>query len=354
MAPPGWIAVQPTGLASAILGVTLTFSILCTVVMVLRVYTRIRMSNFALEDWLMCVGYVINMAHNAVISYGTFTGLGSHDDEIPGGATGATYMEGIKSVFLWQIFFLSGFVFIKCSICLTLLRIAVIKWHRITFWILIVISILSALVVDIYVLIQCRPIERTWGEKPGTCIPIVVSVAITFVISAFNIITDVTTALLPFLMLKRAQMARRKKLTVIAILSLGVLASIATIARLPFGTAYFATKDYLVGLGDIILWTVVECDLALIAGSLPMLAPLFRGLNKGSTGDAYKRSTELGSMGHTSRKGYTRQEDDPSESSHKSESMRGIMVKQDHVLIHEDNIDGQELSVPSYSARTYV
>ncbi|KAI0597247.1 hypothetical protein F4775DRAFT_263937 [Biscogniauxia sp. FL1348] len=352
MAPPGWHAIQPTGLAAATLGVAVSFSILCTIVIVLRVYVRVRMGNFGLEDWLMCIGYVINMAHNAIISYGTFTGIGTPDDHIPGGATGVIYMEGAKTVFLWQVFFLSGFVFIKSSICLTLLRIAVIKWHRITFWTLIIISVVSTLVVDIYILLQCQPIERTWGEKPGTCIPIIVSVIITFIISGLNIITDVTTALLPFLMLKKAQMARRKKLSVIAVLSLGVLASIATLCRLPFGTAYFAPKDYLVGLGDIILWTVVECDLALIAGSLPMLAPLLR--NKGKPNDSYKRSTELATMGHTNRKGYTRQEDDALGNDHKSESMRGIMVKQDRVLVHEDNVDGLDLSTPSYSARTYV
>lgn len=36
------------------------------------------------------------MVHNSVICYGTFTGLGSPDDKIPGGTTGVIYMEGIK------------------------------------------------------------------------------------------------------------------------------------------------------------------------------------------------------------------------------------------------------------------
>lgn len=208
------------------------------------------------------------MVHNAVISYGTFTGLGTPDDKIPGGPTGVIWMEGAKvclsficrdynletasdhhllhqSVFLWQIFFLSGFVWIKCSICLTLLRIAVIKWHRITLWTLIGITVVSTIFVDIYILVQCRPIERTWGEKPGTCLPNTITVAITFVISAFNLITDVTTAVLPFLMLRKVQMTRKRKTAIIMVLSLGVMASIATIARLPFGTAYFAKTDYL-------------------------------------------------------------------------------------------------------------
>lgn len=34
-------------------------------------------------------------------------------------------------------------------------------------------------------------------------------------------------------------------------------------------------------IGHIILWTIVECDLALIAGSLPMLRILFKSI-KGS------------------------------------------------------------------------
>lgn len=40
-------------------------------------------------------------------------------------------------------------------------------------------------------------------------------------------------------------MSRKRKTAIIMVLSLGVMASIATIARLPFGTAYFAKKDYL-------------------------------------------------------------------------------------------------------------
>ncbi|KAJ9254433.1 hypothetical protein DTO271D3_3850 [Paecilomyces variotii] len=294
------------------------------------------------------------MVHNAVISYGTFTGLGSPDERIPGGATGVIWMEGAKSVFLWQIFFLSGFVWIKCSICLTLLRIAVIRWHRITLWTLIGITVISTVFVDIYILLQCRPIERTWGEKPGTCLPNTITVVITFVISAFNLLTDVTTAVLPFLMLRKVQMSRRRKTAIIMVLSLGVMASIATIARLPFGTAYFAKKDYLVGIGDIILWTIVECDLALIAGSLPMLRALVKGLNsKGTTNGYYVQSSELNPI---SRKGYLLQNDTSvrTTSHGRSESIEGIMVKKDHIIIHENRSqEGQEFE-GTYQTQTYV
>jgi hypothetical protein len=152
---------------------------------------------------------------------------------------------------LWQVFFLSGFVFIKVSICLTLLRIAVVKWHRTTLWVLIIISVVSTIFVDFYVLLQCQPIAATWGEVKGTCLSSTITVSITFIISAFNLVTDVLTSLLPFLMLKGVQMTKQKKTAIISILSLGVLASIATIARLPFAQAYFATSNYL-GMSSIL------------------------------------------------------------------------------------------------------
>lgn len=57
------------------------------------------------------------------------------------------------------------------------------------------------------------------------------------------------------------------------------------------------------GIGDVILWTIVECDLALIAGSLPMLRTLFKSI-KGSMqqkSGQHTNSTELLSMGRAQK-----------------------------------------------------
>lgn len=56
--PPGWQPLAPSGLSAAILGITVTFTALATVVLALRVGVRLWHRVFALEDWLMCVGYV--------------------------------------------------------------------------------------------------------------------------------------------------------------------------------------------------------------------------------------------------------------------------------------------------------
>lgn len=58
MAPAGWHSITPTGLAANIYGTALAFSIMSTIVLALRVLARMKMNQFSLEDWLMCIGWV--------------------------------------------------------------------------------------------------------------------------------------------------------------------------------------------------------------------------------------------------------------------------------------------------------
>lgn len=51
-----WRPVKPEGLAATILGVTILFTIICLVVVALRVYLRLKLRFFGPEDWLMCAG----------------------------------------------------------------------------------------------------------------------------------------------------------------------------------------------------------------------------------------------------------------------------------------------------------
>lgn len=62
-----WKAVKPTGLAAAILGVTIIFTFLCVVVVGLRVNARVVLKVFGPEDWLMCIGFVGARANNTPI-----------------------------------------------------------------------------------------------------------------------------------------------------------------------------------------------------------------------------------------------------------------------------------------------
>lgn len=212
---------------------------------------------------------VINMVHNSLVSYGCYTGLGTPDAKIPGSTTppyGPTYMEGMKVclecgervllclvvsnlgkqvVTLWQIFYMSGSVFIKTSICTTLLRLSVERRYNFILYGIIIITVITTLVTLISVWIQCTPLAASWGEVSGTCISTSVLITLTYVVSGLNIATDWSVALLPVAILWKLQMPVKMKIAITFVLGLGVFSSVATIVRLQYSKAYTATEDYL-------------------------------------------------------------------------------------------------------------
>ncbi|KAF3003228.1 hypothetical protein E8E13_009926 [Curvularia kusanoi] len=74
-------------------------------------------------------------------------------------------------------------------------------------------------------------------------------------------------------------MPRRTKISIIFILGLGILASIATIIRLPYLKYYDHAKypnDLLFHLGVIVICSNSECSLGILACSLPPLRKLLK------------------------------------------------------------------------------
>lgn len=135
--------------------------------------------------------------------------------------------------------------FIKSSICLTILRIAIIRWQRILLWTIIGCSFFVAIMLDIFILVECQPMQRIWNEAPGWCYPDSAKVAITFITSGVNIVTDWICTILPIFIIWKLQMPKQRKIALCAVLGAGSLASIATLVRLPSAKAYFETDDYL-------------------------------------------------------------------------------------------------------------
>lgn len=114
-------------------------------------------------------------------------------------------------------------------------------------------SALSTTVVDIFILAHCKPVSGSWrmpadpvtGEALYECLPSAAEVSITFIISAFTLATDFAAALLPYLIIRDLHMPPRRKRGLMVIMGVGLLASVATLARLPFARSYFEDDNYL-------------------------------------------------------------------------------------------------------------
>ncbi|KKY31620.1 putative cation-transporting atpase 4 [Diaporthe ampelina] len=230
--------LEPEKFAAAIFGVTLAFTVLSANTVGLRAWIRVRKGQFGNDDYLMCTALVVNLY-----------------------------------LFLWQIFYAINLVFIKTSILTTLKGIAKGLRYVYAIWGLIVVVSLLSIAGVITLLAKCRPIQSNWTGN-GSCIESDVFVALSKTAYAFDVLSDLAMATISTLLLWTPRMRLRSKVLTVAALGLGVVASMASLIRTIYTDAYSSDDNYLFNTGKIVLWTVVECGIGIIAGSLPMLGLL--------------------------------------------------------------------------------
>lgn len=129
-----------------------------------------------------------------------------------------------KLFFIAEFFYSSSTVFIKCSIAITLLRIAEsrrrYKW---TVWSVIIATGISCIVFIVGISNICHPITTLWGETTTGSCNLELNSDVSFFFSAVEIITDWTLAFLPAALLWNIQMKSRVKFSVAIILGMGAL-----------------------------------------------------------------------------------------------------------------------------------
>ncbi|KAM0336969.1 hypothetical protein ACHAPQ_003555 [Fusarium lateritium] len=95
-----------------------------------------------------------------------------------------------------------------------------------------------------------------------------------YLMSSAAVVTDWVCAVLPIFMLYKSQMKATTKVSVGVVLGLAALASLCTIIRLPYLKYYTIKSNYLYNVANIVLWSLVESGIGIIAGSLPSLRKL--------------------------------------------------------------------------------
>jgi hypothetical protein len=129
-----------------------------------------------------------------------------------------------KLFFIAEFFYASGAVVIKCSIAVTLLRIADSRrrftW---TIWCIMTATAVSAVIFIIGVANICHPITTLWGETTTGSCNLKLDSDVSFFFSAIEITTDWSLAVLPAILLWNIQMKTRVKISVALILGLAAL-----------------------------------------------------------------------------------------------------------------------------------
>ncbi|KAH6686967.1 hypothetical protein F5X68DRAFT_232290 [Plectosphaerella plurivora] len=239
---------------------SLTFVVL--IFLALRAYTRIVcVAAYGIDDHLYVLSWVLMAGYSAFITVAAVNGYG-RDDLTPAENATATYWRMVS-----QSFALTAVGTAKASVGFFLLRLAVVRWQRISITAIMSTMGFLAFINVLFTWVACKPLAYAYDETiGGTCfntIPTAVMMA------GGTILVDLYFAVLPWIFIWKLNIPRKEKFVIAGSMSLGVLAAAAGIIRV------FAVK----GVRDVpvavIVWSQVEGALTLICVGIPVCRPLW-------------------------------------------------------------------------------
>ena len=152
------------------------------------------------------------------------------------------------------------------------------------------------------IVLQCSNIRANWDfSVEHNCWPQSTLQALSYTNVTLNIITDLALAVfIPGPMLWKLNVNRRTRASLLFALGLGVFACAAAFVKVGCIVNYGKEGDWLWDSQDISIWTVVECNVGIVAGSLPALRPIFKRILGSSLGYGNKSSNMHGYQRHNS------------------------------------------------------
>ncbi|EED13771.1 integral membrane protein [Talaromyces stipitatus ATCC 10500] len=243
-----------------------------TIVYLLRLYSRrLGGTGLATEDFLMGIGLLLSYGATVFVVYTAFNGVGMPSSSLP------KWKETNLRFGSWMIqkFWAPSMAFIKISIVVFLQRImgpiGIFRNICTALIVFIVAWAVTALMGNIF---QCWPV--TYYYKPygkGHCMSHQTSFFETM--GALSLIVDVCILCLPMPWVLRLHVDLKKKIAVVCIFSMGALVCIFSLLRL-VQFRYFLTTNLASSSALESIWTILEMDMAVICGCMPLLTPLFR------------------------------------------------------------------------------
>ncbi|KEQ78279.1 hypothetical protein M436DRAFT_18997, partial [Aureobasidium namibiae CBS 147.97] len=191
--------------------------------------------------------------------------------------------DALEFVVLELAFYIMTSLFLKISLAVFFLRIVVAKWQRYT--IIIGTSIFSLFTFAFFFIavFQCGPPSHfLLNNATGKCLSWKVTGPLNYIHGTLNALTDWIFVSLPILVIRDANMNRKAKASVIGVLAIGVLGSVASIVRLYYikdiHPGASSATEFFSKASTIAIASIIEIGLGVTAACLATLRPLFKSL----------------------------------------------------------------------------
>lgn len=241
----------------------------------LRIFVRLSIVKaFGRDDWFMVAAMLTFIMYTTCALGGIAYGTGQRNEDLSPEST----MKAMRFWWCCYVAYTSTMWFVKVSVGFFLLRLTIHPVHIRIIWTAMAVTAVTGIVFTFVTLFQCQPVSYFWTRVTGTqgqCFSILVVINLTYLYSVVNALCDFTFGLLPIFMIWNLNMSARMKIAIAPILSMGCIASCAILVRIAYCRDYLK-PDFLYATVNIAIWSTIECGLAITAGSLATLRPLFR------------------------------------------------------------------------------
>ncbi|WQF80753.1 hypothetical protein CDEST_05767 [Colletotrichum destructivum] len=254
------------------LTVVICVSVVSTLFTAARLYTRGRiMGKIRLDDYLIVASVVCGWMNVATLAVAVSHGYGRHVDTLS--------PEQKSKAILWSLAGyppgLLSFGLPKPAVVVLLTRILnPSKWHKRFLWTVATLCVANLFGFMAIIFSQCQPARSQWDSSvTGTCWSKWVLVSYATYSGAFCVFADVYLSIYPAVVLSKLQMDIRKKVALSIALGFGSISSIIVIYKCT-RLYKMASPDSTYEAVELVIWTIVEGSIIIVASCVPILQPL--------------------------------------------------------------------------------
>ncbi|KPM36912.1 hypothetical protein AK830_g9652 [Neonectria ditissima] len=269
-----------------LIGVSATLIAFVILTTCLRIWVRLSMRSLGSDDYSIIAVAGLGIARFAIQVAQVRIGNGRHRWYLPK----EDYINNNMLGWVAQILLFASICLLKISILLLLLRIKDARWSRYTSWVIMAGLVVTNFGAIIILLAECDPVPAYWTGV-GTCWDPKIRIYWIYFTISYSIVTDILCSLLPLLVIWNVRLPFKTKLSVWALMSLGLVATGFGIARA--ASLGIVTSDLSWVYAITAIWSNLELYLGIIGANLAlgrsMFVFFFRG-GKSNQGSSYVAS----------------------------------------------------------------
>ncbi|KAI0892183.1 hypothetical protein F4806DRAFT_248208 [Annulohypoxylon nitens] len=250
-----------------------TISAISTLFAVARLWVRVRIrGKFQVDDFIIAFSVICGWMSVGFSTAAVHSGSGRHIQTLTIEELQGAILFTMVSLFPGML----SFALPKIAVVILLSRLLnPSRPHLIWLWFMCIFCLLAILVTIGIGFGQCQPPRSRWDfSVPAKfCYDTWILVNYTCASCAFSAFVDLYLSVYPGVVLYNIQLPTKKKIALSAALGIGSISTAVALYKITV-LASLASADFTYESCDLIIWTIIEGSVIIIAACIPLLQPL--------------------------------------------------------------------------------